>query len=69
MTQLASMTQKSSGFALKNVQIDLIRRKNDGLEEMAAADLELLRVQKPAIPASKYGLEVICGPSCETGAI
>ena len=27
-----------------------------------------LRVNRPAVPASKNGLEVICGASCEIGA-
>jgi hypothetical protein len=31
-------------------------------------DLELMRTQRSYIPASKYGLETICGASCETGA-
>ena len=30
--------------------------------------LEAMRVNRRIIPASKYGLETICGASCETGA-
>jgi len=30
--------------------------------------LELGRTMRSAIPASKHGLENICGASCETGA-
>lgn len=30
--------------------------------------LEAMRTQRSSIPASKYGLETICGASCETGA-
>jgi hypothetical protein len=35
---------------------------------MSIEALEAMRTQRPAIPASKYGLEVICGASCETSA-
>ncbi|HWC47662.1 MAG TPA: hypothetical protein VG448_02130 [Solirubrobacterales bacterium] len=69
MTQLASKSQKSNGFALKEQQVDLIR-PGDGISTtMTVADLEMLRVQSPSVPASKHGLEIICGASCETGAI
>jgi hypothetical protein len=69
MTQLASVSQKSNGFALKEQQVDLIRPRERSFTAMTVADLESLRVQGPSVPASKHGLEVICGASCETGAI
>jgi hypothetical protein len=35
---------------------------------MTVEDLEALRTERSAIPASKHGLETICGASCDTGA-
>ncbi|WP_447007566.1 hypothetical protein ACRAKI_14315 [Saccharothrix isguenensis] len=35
---------------------------------MSVRELESFRVAGLSVPASKHGLETICGASCETGA-
>nr|HEX4313659.1 hypothetical protein [Kofleriaceae bacterium] len=60
---------QNHNFNLKNVAVELIpesrvvQRADISIEE-----LEAMRVGRPAVPASKNGLEVICGASCEIGA-
>lgn len=69
MKQGISVAAQSSGFNLKNEQVDLIH--SGGRPEhthMTIDALEAMRVERPVVPASKHGLEVICGASCETGA-
>jgi hypothetical protein len=36
--------------------------------EISLESLEIGRTMRSTIPASKHGLENICGASCETGA-
>jgi hypothetical protein len=70
MSQAKLLAEKTSGFALKDRHIELIR--HGGRSEhttMSVVDLEVLRTDRTAVPASKHGLEAICGASCETGAI
>ncbi|MEA2897887.1 MAG: hypothetical protein QOJ84_3502 [Bradyrhizobium sp.] len=56
-------------FNLKNVSVELV---STGVRPQYAfltiGDLEAIRVGRRAIPASKHGLESICGASCEIGA-
>lgn len=56
----------SSNFELKRTFRNLSRNKPR--VERSLAELEASRVEKQAPTASKYGLEAICGASCETGA-
>ena len=56
-------------FNLKNVAVELMpssRRSEPAF--IGIKELEEMRVERRAIPASKHGLETICGASCETGA-
>jgi hypothetical protein len=59
---------QNQNFNLKNVAVDLIPEHAPERAEISMADLEAMRVERPAVPASKNGLEVICGGSCEIGA-
>lgn len=63
----AAQTQ-THNFNLKNVAVDLIPELRAERVEISLEELEALRASRPAVPASKNGLEVICGASCEIGA-
>ncbi len=57
-----------SNFNLKNVAVELVLSGQPAQRTtMSVRELEALRSDR-AVPASKYGLEAICGASCETGA-
>jgi hypothetical protein len=65
--KLASL--QSSNFELKSKSVDLVGRvRMTERASLTVSDLETLRTTRAAIPASKHGLETICGASCETGA-
>lgn len=68
--QTAELTLATkSNFDLKNNQAVLIApQESSGRATMSLHQLEAIRTARSAVPASKYGLEVICGGSCETGA-
>ena len=54
---------------LKNVAVELIPESRSAQRaELSVEELEAMRVSRPAVPASRNGLEVICGASCEIGA-
>ena len=55
-------------FDLKNVAVELIPEARTQRADLSVEELEAMRVGRPAVPASKNGLEVICGASCEIGA-
>lgn len=58
-----------SKFNLKHMSVDLIRRPAiPARAEVSTEALEAVRTARQSVPASKHGLEVICGASCETGA-
>jgi hypothetical protein len=62
---------QTQNFNLKNVAVDLIPTpgtEGNARAELSIAELEAMRANRPAVPASKHGLEVICGASCEIGA-
>jgi hypothetical protein len=60
---------QSSNFDLKNELVELLPAGDRrGRAVPTTAELEALRVDRSAVPASKHGLETICGASCETGA-
>lgn len=56
-----------NNFRLKDKQVDLISTGSRA-SSVSLADLERGRVAAGKLSASKHGLEVICGASCETGA-
>jgi len=61
--------QIQSNFNLKNLAIDLVRAPRTAERaNLTIVELEALRTDGRAVSASKYGLEAICGASCETGA-
>jgi len=69
MKQPEFSVEASDGFALKNRQVELIRRPDASASTgIALGDLEAMRIERSAVPASRYGLEAICGASCEIGA-
>lgn len=55
-----------SNFDLKRIVV--ARATTARTKVVSLADLEAARVGRQSVPASKFGLEVICGASCETGA-
>ena len=64
-----SPATQNHNFNLKNVAVELIPEPRP-IEhaDLSIEALEAMRVGRPAVPASKHGLEVICGASCEIGA-
>jgi hypothetical protein len=59
----------TNNFNLKNVAVDL-RRGSHSINGpfISIRELESMRTESRTVTASKYGLEAICGASCETGA-
>ena len=56
-------------FNLKNVSVELVPvARRSARAFLTVGDLEVTRTQRPAVAASKHGLETICGASCEIGA-
>jgi hypothetical protein len=69
MPVTAPSAAQSGGFGLKHQQVELIPREGAPARTSATvAELEARRVARAAVPASKHGLEAICGASCDTGA-
>jgi hypothetical protein len=63
-----SVSGQSSLFGLKNETVELVPIPSATRAHLTLAELEALRVQGPAVPASKHALETICGASGEIGA-
>ncbi|MEV8511987.1 hypothetical protein [Dactylosporangium sp. NPDC051484] len=60
---------QSSNFGLKEQAVELIRAAGPSrMASLGVAELESFRSGASFVPASKNGLEVICGASCEVGA-
>ena len=60
---------QNHNFNLKNLAVELIPEPRAAERaDLSIEALEAMRVDRPAVPASKNGLEVICGASCEIGA-
>ena len=60
---------QSSNFTLKEHVVELLpTRETSGQAYVSIEELDRLRTRSRVIPASKHGLEIICGASCETGA-
>ncbi|MCE9667078.1 hypothetical protein LY474_04550 [Myxococcus stipitatus] len=70
MIQQKESVEVQNNFNLKNVSVELVpaSERRTATAFIAVADLEAMRTQRRAIPASKHGLETICGASCDTGA-
>jgi len=70
MEQLKTAAKvQTDRFNLKNVSVTLVpQAPRTERAFLALDDLEAIRTQRPAVPASKHGLETICGASCEIGA-
>jgi hypothetical protein len=68
MPKVQVVTQQSSNFNLKNEVVDLVAAPRTDRVHLTVSDLEAMRVERGIVPASKHGLETICGASCETGA-
>jgi hypothetical protein len=64
-----SATSRSSKFAVKTEIVELTKaRPLATTSSLTLGELEAMRAGCPDVPASRHGLEVICGGSCETGA-
>jgi hypothetical protein len=57
-----------SNFDLKNTTVNLVSMPAAGAATLSLRDLEAFRSERRVVTASKHGLEVLCGGSCETGA-
>lgn len=69
MAEQQNPAVQNHNFNLKNVAVDLIPESHPAQRaDLSIEELEAMRVSRPAVPASKHGLEVICGASCEIGA-
>lgn len=69
MRETAKSAVQSSNFDLKTELVELIPARGVSTRVvMSVHELETIRVSGAAVPASKHGLESICGASCETGA-
>jgi hypothetical protein len=65
----SSTAPASNGFQLKGVTVELLPRGGAAPRvTMALAELEQMRTGLRPLPASRHGLETICGASCEVGA-
>ena len=59
----------ANAFDLKNSQANLIPQSHRSESvHLTLQALEAMRTDRRVVPASKHGLETICGASCETGA-
>lgn len=69
MREAVSTALQSNNFDLKHDVVQLV--PSAGVSRRASVtltDLESMRTAATPVPASRFGLEVICGASCETGA-
>lgn len=67
--QIEGLKESSvSLFRLKDVEVNLVPSAKQTLSSISLSDLEEIRTNRIAVPASKHGLEAICGASCDTGA-
>lgn len=57
-----------SNFDLKKMPVNLISSPKSIAASLTIGELEAFRATRHAVSASKHGLEVLCGASCETGA-
>lgn len=62
------LSKVSSNFDLKNTSVDLISSPKSVAAQRTIGELEAFRASRHAVSASKHGLEILCGGSCETGA-
>lgn len=70
MLKVATGITQTNNFDLKQQFVELIRLEGTpGRASISMESLEAMRTARPAIPASKHSLEIICGASCETGAV
>jgi hypothetical protein len=57
-----------NNYNLKSIHVELTPGQTTGRSaSLTLADLEAMRSGRP-VSASKFGMEVICGASCDTGA-
>ena len=55
--------------ALKNEEVELIgENRSSAIADISLEQLENIRTKGSSVPASKHGLEAICGCSCDTAA-
>ncbi|WDZ85843.1 hypothetical protein [Micromonospora cathayae] len=68
MREAVSTAVQSTNFGLKNEHVALIPAGSVEAAVIGVRELEAMRTTASFVPASKHGLEVITGASCETGA-
>jgi len=57
-------------FALKTTEVDLVGKfESVPASHLTIEDLEAMRVGRQTLPASKHGLDAVCGASCDIGAL
>jgi hypothetical protein len=69
MAQQALSSASVSNFNLKQEVTELFGTRHVQRVDMTIEQLERIRTHSMAVPASKHALEVICGASCDTGAM
>ena len=69
MAEVSLSPTQLNNFDLKFQSVDLITGRDASKStSFGLRELEAIRVGEASVPASRHGLEVICGASCETGA-
>jgi len=69
MLKATSIETQTNNFNLKHELVELVPVTRSRVSEaLSVEELEAIRTKRSNIPASKHGLETICGASCETGA-
>jgi hypothetical protein len=64
---LSSVQEPAVRDSLKFTNLH-VETSPDRIQCLTLQALESFRVARQVVPASKHGLEVLCGGSCETGA-
>jgi hypothetical protein len=61
---------QTDNYALKGEYVELISENRSSTStSVSLAELERIRTKGTPVPASKHGLETICGASCDTAAV
>ncbi len=55
-------------ITLDKIEVNLVPEITKERTRFNIKSLEEMRIRQATVPASKYGLEAICGASCETSA-
>lgn len=65
--QEQTQVKTANAYDLKSEHVALIASPGTASRVMDIQELERMHARR-SVPASKFGLEAICGASCDTGA-